>query len=443
MNKEPLMAIFEAALASVDPYQAVSRALRLEDGRLYAGDGIYELASFSRVIVVGAGKATARMAEAAEKILGDAVTGGIVVVKYGHTGRLKIVEQAEAGHPIPDEAGERATKRIVDLVQGADERTLILCLLSGGGSALLVAPVPGITLQDKQNTTDFLLKAGASIVDVNAVRKHLSAVKGGRLAQSIYPATLLTLILSDVIGDRLDVIASGPTAPDHTTFRDALSVIHTYSLEHSVPSSVLSVLHLGVSGIMPDTPKEGALFFEKTRHIIVGNNALALAAACEKAGELGYAAEIVTAELRGDVREAARLLARTALGARDGLKAGKPRCLLFGGETTVTVRGTGKGGRNQELALTFAREIEGVPGITLLSAGTDGTDGPTDAAGAVVDGTTARQARGLGVDPDTHLDNNDSYAFFSRFDALKKEKNHVITGPTGTNVMDIQIILIK
>ncbi len=443
MKREPLLDIFNAALAAVDPFEAARRTLRVENNKLFARGEAYSLDAFERVLIVGAGKATARMAEAVEQVLDRAVTGGVIIVKYGHAGRLRTIEQVEAGHPIPDEAGVQGTKKLLDSARAADDRTLVLCLLSGGGSALLVAPMPGITLQDKQRTTELLLKAGASIGELNAVRKHLSVVKGGRLAQAVYPATLLTLVLSDVIGDRLDVIASGPTVPDSTTFKDALAVIHRYALEHDIPGGVFSLLHLGVAGVMPDTPKEGALFFEKTRTIIVGGISLALAAARERASKLGYDAAIDTAELQGEARDAARMLAGKAIEIRGNLKPGEKRCLLSGGETTVTVRGKGRGGRNQELALAFARAIEGIPGITLLSAGTDGTDGPTDAAGAAVDGDTARAARELGLDPEAYLVNNDSYSFFARLDARGGGNHQVVTGPTGTNVMDLQIMLIE
>jgi glycerate-2-kinase len=345
---------------------------------------------------------------------------------------------------LPDEAGLHATAEIRELLKKAGEETLVICLLSGGASSLLVAPADGITLNDKRAMTDLLLSAGADIQELNSVRKHLSAVKGGRLAEIAYPATILTAILSDVIGDKLDVIASGPTVSDSTSFRDALQVIHKYSLEKKMPTGVFSLLHLGVAGVVPDTPKTGAVFFQKTRNIIVGSIRQSLDAARERAAELGFKPQLLTAELRGEAKDAARFLASEAMQIRSAMRpGGGPCCLLAGGETTVTVRGKGKGGRNQELALAFALEIEGRDGISLLSAGTDGTDGPTDAAGAVVDGSTARRARELGVYPETHLTNNDSYTFFSRLDELSGERYHLKTGPTGTNVMDMQILMIE
>src|SRR5512144_968328 len=275
-NREILLDIFNAALAAVDPYEAVRRSLRIENGRIHAGESVYELDAFDRVMVVGAGKATARMAMAVEDILGDAVKGGIIIVKYGHTGDLRRIEQVEAAHPIPAEAGVQGTKRILELVRNAGENDLVLCLLSGGGSALLVAPVGGITLEDKQRVTDLLLRAGASIGELNAVRKHLSAVKGGRLARMAYPASLVTLILSDVIGDRLDVIASGPTAPDGTTFADAALVVDTFGLKAALPPSVAAYLERGLAGLEEETVKSGDACFGKIHNVVVGGIALAL-----------------------------------------------------------------------------------------------------------------------------------------------------------------------
>jgi hydroxypyruvate reductase len=441
--RDHLHEIFHAGLAAVDPYRAVTRAFRIEGNTLTAGGGVYDLNVFDRVMVIGAGKATASMAAAVEDTLGDRIDRGIVVVKYGHVGKLTAIEQVEAAHPVPDEAGVQGTQRILELVRRADEKTFVLCLLSGGGSSLLVAPHRGITLEGKQRTTELLLKAGATIDELNTVRKHLSAVKGGRLAQIAHPATVLTLILSDVIGDRLDVIASGPTTSDSSTFSDAEHVVERYRLKAELPPEVNAFLERGMTGQEPETARSVDACFLRTRNVIVGSSAQALAAAREKAAALGWRPEIVTAELQGEARDAARMLARKAVRARDEIKQGERRCLLSGGETTVVVRGTGKGGRNQELALAFALEIAGVDGITLLSAGTDGTDGPTDAAGAVVDGNTALGARNLGIHPEVYLGNNDSYAFFQRLDAQSVEQHHLMTGPTGTNVMDIQIILIE
>lgn len=452
--QQTLHAIFHAALAAVDPYRAVLNAVKLKAGQLRIDKSVYDLTAYERIVVVGAGKATARMALAVEDLLGERISAGLVIVKEGHRAGLRRIEQVEASHPVPDESGAAGTRRILEMLRAADERTLVICLLSGGASALLVAPVESVTLQDKQQVTGLLLNAGASIGELNAVRKHLSAVKGGRLAWAAYPAQILTLILSDVIGDRLDVIASGPTAPDASSFADAWGVIEKYGLQESIPTRVGDYLLRGMSRQEPETVKRGDACLATTRNVIVGNLALALDAAAAKARELGYETEIVSAELQGEAREAVRFLAKQAHATLDEMRAGERRCLLSGGETTVTVRGTGQGGRNQELALAFALESEGLAGVSLLSAGTDGTDGPphpkndslhehysNDAAGALVDGETTARARIRGIEPADYLANNDSYSFFRRFDELSGARSHLITGPTGTNVMDIQIML--
>lgn len=434
--------IFNAALAAVDPYNAVCNAAKVEENRLCVADIACDLAAFSRILVIGAGKATARMALAIETVLAGRIEAGLVIVKQGHTVPLKVIEQVEASHPVPDAAGLEGARRILGMAQAADEKTLVVCLLSGGASALLVSPVNGLTLQDKQQVTGLLLNAGASIGELNAVRKHLSAIKGGRLAQAVYPARMVTMILSDVIGDRLDVIASGPTAPDVTSFDDAWRVIKKYGLEEKIPLRAKDYLQRGLASLEPETVKAGDPCLDKGDNIIVGSIRLALDAAAEKSRQLGYDTEIITAELQGEARDAARLMAQTARDRLADLQADGRLCLLFGGETTVTVKGQGKGGRNQELALAFAMEIAGLDGVSMLSAGTDGGDGPTDAAGAMVDGSTTAHARRLGIEPATYLDSNDSYNFFHRFDASSGKSSHFITGPTGTNVMDIQIVLL-
>jgi len=438
-----LRTIFDAALAAVDPYYAVLGSAKVANGHLRVADADYDLAALKRILVVGGGKATARMAQAVETLLGEYITTGLIVVKDGHTLPLKNIEQVEAAHPVPNAAGEAGARRILDLVRAADEKTLMLCLLSGGASALLVAPDTGLTLQDKQEATGLLLRAGASIDELNAVRKHLSAIKGGRLAQAAFPAQVLTLLLSDVIGDRLDVIASGPTAVDGSSFADALAVISKYGLLDKMPQRVTALLQQGACGQLAETAKAGDRCFNQTRNVIVGALRLALEAAAIESRRLGLNTRIISAELQGEARAAAHFLAQIARRELSGMCGGERCCLLCGGETTVTVRGTGLGGRNQELALAFALEIEGMDGVTLLSAATDGSDGPTAAAGAQVDGRTAARARELGIDPQPHLDANDSYAFFRRYDERSGEHSHLITGPTGTNVMDMQVLLLE
>jgi len=424
--------IFNKSLLAVDPYKAVashSDTIR----RAYKGG------NFRRLVLIGFGKAASLMSQAIEDDLGDLLAGGIIVTKYGHSVRgdrkSKIITY-EAGHPLPDENGLKATKEIVGVLKEADKETLVICLISGGGSALLVAPYRTITLADKQEVTGMLLKAGADIFELNTVRKHISAVKGGRLAETARLATIISLILSDVMGDRLDMIASGPTAPDKTTYNDAHDVFQKYKLESRLPSSVVEIIDKGRRGLIPETPKDDAPVFQRVRNIIIGSNKIATDTARTAAGLLGYRTTVISTELSGEASIVARQLARKAIDAQKALAPGDKACLIAGGETTVTVRGNGKGGRNMELALAFGMEIKGLPGITFLSAGTDGTDGPTDAAGAFVDGQTVAKAAGAGIVAEEYLKNNDSYTFFSRTGDL------FITGPTGTNVMDIQIILL-
>jgi hydroxypyruvate reductase/glycerate 2-kinase len=424
--------IFTAALQAVDPYEAVL-------SRRQALDAEFRRGRFKRMVVAGFGKAACPMAKALEKCLPEWISRGIVITKYGHGEGydLRKTRIIEAGHPIPDHNGLRGTEEAIRLLEEADAETVVVCLISGGGSALLVSPADGLTLDDKMTVTGQLLRAGADIYDLNTVRKHLSRVKGGRLAGIAYPASIVSLVLSDVVGDRLDVIASGPTAPDSSTYHDALGVLKKYDLLHVAPPAVVALLRSGSGGMFPDTPKEGSHVFERVRNIIVGSNRMALDAARARAGSYGLTADIIASDLTGEAREAGRWLALKAGEARASSGLRRPCCLISGGETTVTVKGNGLGGRNMELALSFAVEIDGIEGISLLSAGTDGTDGPTDAAGAFVDGRTLSRARAMGLDPARYLEENDSYHFFRKMDEL------FLTGPTGTNVMDIQIMVIE
>ncbi len=440
---QELLSIFNAALTAADPYQAILKAACVEQHWLKLADTQFDLDSYEEIIVVGAGKATARMAQAAESLLGDRLTAGLIITKEGHTAPLAIIKQVEAGHPIPNEAGEAATREILQLLHTANEKTLIICLFSGGASAFLVAPAGNLTLQDKQETTQFLLNAGANINELNTVRKHLSAVKGGALARAAFPAQLVTLILSDVINSPLDVIASGPTVADCSTFADAWKVIEKYALVSKLPTRVSQHLKDGVAGQHLEIIKQNDPCLARTHNLIVADIRQALTAAQDKAIQLGCTTKILSTSLSGEARDAALWLAKTARSELDTMKTGERRCLLSGGETTVTVRGKGLGGRNQELALAFALQVQGTQGITLLSAGTDGTDGPNDAAGAIVDGDTATLASSAGITPSSYLDNNDSYSFFKNLDIATDAQAQLVTGPTGTNVMDIQIIMLR
>lgn len=429
--------IFRAALDASDPAAAVLRHVRVAGRVLIAGKRRYPLRSFRNIFVVGAGKASAAMAQAVEKLLGPRITGGLVNVKYGHVAPLRRIELNECGHPVPDEAGVRGARRIADIVANAGEKDLVLCLISGGGSALLPSPAPPLTLEEKQQATRLLLASGANIHEINALRKHISTLKGGQLARLAWPATVVSLLLSDVIGDDLDVIASGPTAPDASTFGTARGVLDKYGLLEQVPRAVRERIEAGLRGEIPETPKAADPVFQRVQNLVVGSNALAVQAAAAKAKELGYRPMILSTRIEGEAREIARMHAAIAKEvAWSGWPVRPPACIISGGETTVTVRGSGLGGRNQEFALAAALDLAGTSGIVVLSGGTDGTDGPTDAAGAIADGATVERAEALGLRARDFLARNDSYHFFEPLGDLLK------TGPTNTNVMDVYLVLV-
>lgn len=428
--------IFTKALEAVEAGNAVCRHLRMDGDRLFFKDLVLSISQFQRCIAIGAGKASAAMGQAVEGILKRALSDGYITVKYGHGHPLDRIHLNEAGHPIPDARGVAGAAAILDTVRKAGSEDLIIALFSGGGSALLPLPMEGISLGDKQETISVLLQCGASIHEINTIRKHLSRIKGGRLAKAAHPARLVALILSDVVGDDLDVIASGPTVPDPSTFSDCMEILSKYHLEDRLPSSVTTLLRKGHSRQVPETPKPGDPAFEKTTNIIIGNNSNALLAAKTAAEDMGYHTLILSSGIQGDTREAARFHAAIAREIRSSQHPiPPPACILSGGETTVQVTGTGKGGRNQEFVLQAALDIAGAGPIVVLSAGTDGTDGPTDAAGAVADDASLSRARAAGMDPVRFLENNDTYSFFKAINDL------VITGPTDTNVMDLRIML--
>jgi len=435
--RKDAIAIFHAALVAANAANAVRRYLRIHSGYLEAGSRRFPLKDFNRVFLIAAGKAAIEMGAEVERIIGSHLSAGIVVTKHGHAAlNLRKGHVIEAGHPIPDEAGVQASARIEALLRDLNARDLVIVAISGGASALISAPAKPITLAAKRKTTDLLLRAGATIHHLNAVRKHLSTLKGGRLASLAYPATVVSLILSDVIGDRLDVIGSGLTSPDPTTFEDALEVLRRFRLVDKVPQTVRNRLEQGVRGEISETPKTGDPLFDNVHNVVVGSNRLALEAAAREAKRRGFHTLILSSTIEGETREVARthaqILREVAL---SGNPARPPACILSGGETTVTVRGAGKGGRNQEFALAAAIELEGCENVAALSGGTDGTDGPTDAAGAIADGTTVGRARRLGLNAAEHLRANDSYPFFHALSDLVK------TGPTGTNVMDVHVLV--
>jgi glycerate 2-kinase len=435
--RQDALSIFNSAIAAVHAEAAVKRCCRSTPHSFQAGNASFDLTRYQNIYVIGAGKASAHMAKAMEDLMFDQIREGLIIVKYGHGVPVKKISLVEAGHPIPDENGRLAAEQILELVEKAGKNDLIICLISGGGSALLPLPVLPLTLSDKQQTIQTLLACGASIDEINALRKHMSLIKGGRLAQKAYPASLVTLIVSDVPGDRLDVIASGPTVADPSTFTECMEIIEKYELVDQLPANVLDHMQSGYLGKIEETPKPGDPSLRTTLNIIVGSNADALSAAKKTAESLGYHTLILSSMICGNTRDAA--LFHTAI-AKEIRKSSHPlpppACILSGGETTVKITGNGLGGRNQEFALATAIEIKDQERMVVLCAGTDGTDGPTDAAGALVDTTTASHARASGLDPSSFLNQNDSYHFFEKTSGL------IITGPTGTNVMDLRVVLV-
>jgi hydroxypyruvate reductase len=431
--------IFRAALECASPAAAVKRHLRVSRGGALDVSGTrYDLNNYSNVFVIGGGKASTAMAGALEEELGEWITDGLVVTKYGHGKRLKKIRVVEADHPIPDRSGLKGSRELLKLAERARDGDLVICLLSGGASALLPSPVPPVTLNDIRVLTKQLINSGAEIREINTVRKHMSNIKGGALARVIHPAESLTLIVSDVVGDDPSTIASGPTTPDGTTFADSIEVLNKYGLKKTAPRGVLARLSRGLRGMVEETPKPGSKAFRKCRNFIIANNEAALEAAKKRARGLGYRAVILTSILTGGTHEAARFLSAVVKEVRKSSNPVKPpACILLGGETTVEVRGRGLGGRNQEFALKAALELQGVEGVTVLAAGTDGTDGPTTAAGAFADTTTVKRARKMGLDAWASLRENDSHTFF------KATGDLLTTGPTGTNVMDLVVAVIE
>jgi glycerate 2-kinase len=435
-ERQKAIEIFLAGVESVKPENLISRFVSVNQNILQIEDIALDLSVLQNIIVVGAGKASAAMARAIENILGSEIAAGHIVTKYDHSVPLEFIKVTEAGHPVPDENGIRGTERILSMVNKAGKDDLVICLISGGGSALLADVPEGCTLDDLKSLNAVLLKTGANIKEMNCIRKHLSKVKGGQLAKSAFPARIVSLILSDVIGDPLDVIASGPTAPDPTTFEDALSIIQKYGIENDVPRQILSVLRAGYEKQRPETLKDTDEMFLLTNNLIIGTNLLALKTASEKAESFGYESHIVTNTLGGDVKDVA-IFIMDCINTFRQENSNKKTCFLFAGEPTIKVEESGLGGRNQHLALIMARLLEDRPGITFLSGGTDGSDGPTEATGAVVDSETSGNALNLSLSMEQYIKNCNSYNFFKQVGGL------IITGPTQTNVMDIMVVLIE
>ena len=436
--RDSALAIFHAALAAADPRQAIHRTMQRDANILRIRDAEYDLSRVRRVFVIGCGKATAAMAQAVEQILGTRIDASAIVVKYGHTALLQKIQLYEAGHPLPDENSLRGTQIILNVLSQASSEDLVLCLISGGGSALLELPVPGVSLDDMRAMTDTMLRAGATINELNTLRKHLSQVKGGQLARRANGAQIVSLILSDVLGSPLDTIASGPTAPDSTTFADAWNVIDQRNVLEKLPAVIVQHLERGRQHKIPDTPKANDPIFTRVQNIVIADNTIACDAAIRAAQSLGFNTLFLTSYLQGEASQVAKTFAAIAKEIRaTNRPVARPACIVAGGETTVTVRGNGIGGRNQELALAAAIEIAGMENTVVLSGGTDGNDGPCNATGAIADGATVAHATEQGMDARKFLANNDAYHFFKPLGDL------IITGPTNTNVNDVTLLLVQ
>ena len=445
-GRDDLVSIARAAIAAVDPRALVAQCLNLGGGALHVQAGgvslTFDLPQYTKILVLGLGKAAGAMAQAVEQVLGSRITAGLIVTKPGHEAALSRIRQVFGGHPVPDQNSVQAAIQLAELADTADESTLVIALISGGGSSLVSAPCRegSLTLADIQETTRALLACGAEITEINCIRKHLLLLAGGRLAQRIAPGTCIALILSDVIGDDLQTIASGPTSADASTYGQALSIVDSFGASHALPRRVMAHLRLGAGGEIPETPKPGSPVLSRCFNLLAGTNILALQAAASEAARLGYNPFILTSRLAGEAKEAGRVLAAVAAHATSGALCPKPACILAGGETTVTLRGRGKGGRNQEMAASFLREMQKEPalfsGVSFLSFSTDGEDGPTDAAGGFALPAMVEPAGAAGVRVAAALQNNDTFPLLSGLDGLFR------TGPTGTNVCDIQVVLV-
>lgn len=434
-HRDHALAIVQAGIEAVLPGNVIRDKVRLDGEILQVPGTEYDLRRYRRILVAGGGKASGTMAMELEKVLGDRITAGAVIDRYGATAATRRVKVILAGHPLPTEDGVRGMREIYRLLRDAAPGDLVIFLVSGGGSALMPCPAPGVSLEDEARLTDLLLKSGATIAEINCVRKHVSRSKGGQVLRWAGGADVLGLIISDVVGDDPSLIASGPTAPDESTYSDALSVLEKYRLAGRAPPGVIRHLKAGVAGEVPETPRGGDPAFRHARNVVLASGIVALEAAAVKAAELGYRPIVLGAHIKGESRVVGLVHAGIA---RECLSTGHPcpppAAILSGGETTVTVRGSGRGGRNQELALGFLRDCG--PGMTLVSVDTDGIDGATDACGAIADHGTLRRAAGLSLSVDRALDDNSSYDFFRELGDL------VFTGPTGTNVSDLRVVLV-
>ena len=435
--RELALESLEHALSAVDPKQIIRTKLVMKNSTLSVDKYSFNLRKFRRIYVIGGGKASGSMAQGLEQVLGTRITKGFVNIPHGTEQKTEIVELHGANHPVPDEAGVKGTRCMLEIVEQAEKDDLIVCLISGGGSSLMPLPRNDITIADKRELTNALLKSGATINEINTVRKHISDFKGGWLAKKAYPASILNLILSDVVGDPLDFVASGPTVPDSTTFGDAVKVLRKYDLWINAPASIRETLAKGEKGTIPETPKADDAAFKKVFNVVVGNNRSASLAACDYLKSQQLHTILLTATMEGEAKHVGTMIASiTREISASGNPVPKPAGIVAGGETTVIVTGKGLGGRNQEIPLASALKLRELDGSVVASLSTDGVDGPTDAAGAIVDGKTIAKAMKMGLKAEEFLATNDSYSFFSKLGDL------ILTGPTGTNVNDISVIVV-
>jgi len=435
-----IQAILKAGLDVVDPYECVKRVLKKKNNTLFVANKFeQELISHNSVYLIGAGKAVLPMALAACEVIGIDLKKGVLIAKHENNAiQSKLPEQiitVTGDHPIPSEKSVKSTRKMVEGISKLKVDDLVILLLSGGGSALMTLPHDNISIHELQQVTEKLLRSGATIEEMNIVRKHLDLIKGGGLARKVYPARLITLVLSDVVGDALDAIASGPSVADKSTYSEALNVLKKYNLTGGISPKIIGHLKVGVDGLIPETVKPGEDCLDSSQIEIIGSVGTAVQAAFEKAVENGFHTRVLTTQLKGESQkiglDLAGELKKVVLGKSD---LSKPALLIAGGETTVTVRGDGKGGRNQELALSAAREIENINNCLLISFATDGEDGPTDAAGAIVDGNTILNGKAQGLDVEKFLHRNDAYHY------LEKTGSLIRIGPTGTNVNDMVLM---
>jgi glycerate-2-kinase len=439
IEQQHAVEIFKAGVEAVQPAQLLPSGIFVEQDTLTIFDHTFPAGSVQNIYVIGAGKASAAMAVETEKILGPLLKSGIVTTKYNHALPCKKIKVLEASHPVPDQSCVNAIDETLEFLKQVTEKDLLICLLSGGASALWCDLPPGITLKEMQTAFDSLIKSGAAIHEINTIRKHLSSIKGGQLIRHCNGATVFSLIISDVPGDNLDIIASGPTVGDDSTFADAYAILSEYGLLSQLPHSIHLHFEKGLQGLVTETPQQSDPLFRRTTNRIIGTNKLAIEAAAAKARNLGYQTYVNKNLITGDVKAEANAMVSLIQNYKDKL----PVCLLQGGEMTVKVAGSGKGGRNQHFVLSALKELQdrSIPAypvnFTILSGGTDGTDGPTDAAGAFADPTTLAKAFQKGLSPREYLENYDAYSFFQQTGDL------LITGPTQTNVMDIMLAIVN